>query len=244
MPRTIRPYSLLIMRSVSSEDLHAKARIRNAALVRFGQEGFAVGLRAIAQDAGVSTGLVTHHFGSKAGLRQACDAYALQIMHDAKHDVVGPAGPEHMLSQLAMSDEYAPVAAYVLSSLASGGPLATELVEQMTASTVEYLQAGVDAGTIRPSRDPAARARYLVHVGLGTLLVAYRLQAADGGSADPAAAYTSVADFSIGPGLELFTQGLFTDSHFLDAFEAASATSSPAPNQLPATDQPEQSGES
>ena len=44
-------------------DLTAAARIRNAALRRFARDGFGVGLRAIAADAGVTAGLITHHFG-------------------------------------------------------------------------------------------------------------------------------------------------------------------------------------
>ena len=53
----------------------ADARIRDAAIEQFGQHGFDVGLRAIAKAAGVSAALVIHHFGSKEGLRTACDDY-------------------------------------------------------------------------------------------------------------------------------------------------------------------------
>ena len=52
----------------SADDLHARARIRNAAVARFGQDGFRIGLRAIAADAGVSPALIVHHFGSKEQL--------------------------------------------------------------------------------------------------------------------------------------------------------------------------------
>src|SRR5690625_6728632 len=55
----------------SADDLHARARIRNAAVTRFGADGFGAGLRAIAADAGVSPALIVHHFGSKSALRKA-----------------------------------------------------------------------------------------------------------------------------------------------------------------------------
>ena len=55
-------------------DLTAKARIRNAALdlfAKYGEDG--VPLRAVAAEAGVTLGLVQHHFKTKAGLRHAVD---------------------------------------------------------------------------------------------------------------------------------------------------------------------------
>jgi len=61
-------FSILNMRSV--DDLTAAARIRDAAIERFGEQGFSVGLRPIAEAAGVSAALVIHHFGSKDGLRR------------------------------------------------------------------------------------------------------------------------------------------------------------------------------
>ncbi len=66
----------------SAEDLTARARIRDAALRLFAERGMdGATIRDIARAAGVSAGLVRHHFGSKDGLRAACDSYALdQIM--------------------------------------------------------------------------------------------------------------------------------------------------------------------
>ena len=64
----------------SDDDLTARARIRDAAVARFGRDGFGVGVRAIAADAGVSAALVIHHFGSKDGLRAECDAFVLDAV--------------------------------------------------------------------------------------------------------------------------------------------------------------------
>lgn len=58
----------------TNDDLTAKARIRNAALDLYSQHGEdRVSLRAIASEAGVTLGLVQHHFKTKAGLRDAVD---------------------------------------------------------------------------------------------------------------------------------------------------------------------------
>lgn len=54
------------------DDLTAKARIRNAALALFAAHGD-VPLRTVATEAGVTLGLVQHHFKTKAGLRDAID---------------------------------------------------------------------------------------------------------------------------------------------------------------------------
>ncbi|GAA4441362.1 TetR/AcrR family transcriptional regulator [Actinokineospora soli] len=59
---------------VLAEDLTAKARIRNAALDLYARQGEdKVSLRAIAAQAGVTLGLVQHHFKSKANLLDAVD---------------------------------------------------------------------------------------------------------------------------------------------------------------------------
>jgi TetR/AcrR family transcriptional regulator, regulator of cefoperazone and chloramphenicol sensitivity len=67
----VRPPTLM-------SDPTAKSRVREAALVLFAENGVAgTSLRAIAAAAGVSPGLVIHHFGSKDGLRGAVDAHVV-----------------------------------------------------------------------------------------------------------------------------------------------------------------------
>ncbi|WP_433514674.1 TetR/AcrR family transcriptional regulator [Nonomuraea sp. CA-143628] len=63
------------------EDLTARARIRDAALRHFGEHGFErATIRGIAETAGVSSGLVRHHFGSKEALRDACDEHLAKLI--------------------------------------------------------------------------------------------------------------------------------------------------------------------
>ena len=71
-----------------SADLTAAARIRDAAIEQFAQHGFAVGLRTIAEAAGVSAALVIHHFGSKEGLRKACDDYVAEEIRNSKSEAL------------------------------------------------------------------------------------------------------------------------------------------------------------
>ena len=59
---------------VQSQDLTARARIREAALDLFARNGVAAtSMRSVAAKAGVSPSLVVHHFGTKVGLRDAVD---------------------------------------------------------------------------------------------------------------------------------------------------------------------------
>lgn len=59
-------------------DLTARARIRNAALELYATRGEGrVSMRTVAAEAGVTVGLIQHHFGTKAGLGQAVDDYVV-----------------------------------------------------------------------------------------------------------------------------------------------------------------------
>ena len=58
--------------SVAQTEAAADAAIVAAARAQFAERGFSdATLRGIADAAGVSVGLVQHHFGTKDGLRQA-----------------------------------------------------------------------------------------------------------------------------------------------------------------------------
>ena len=71
----------------------AAARIRDSAIALWGQHGFGLGLRAIADAAGVSAALVIHHFGSKDGLQKACDDYVAEQIRTAKSESLRAADP-------------------------------------------------------------------------------------------------------------------------------------------------------
>lgn len=67
-----------------NSDLTAKARIRNAALELFARYGVAATpMRAISDRAGVTVGLITHHFGTKAKLQDAVEENIIQGMSTA-----------------------------------------------------------------------------------------------------------------------------------------------------------------
>jgi AcrR family transcriptional regulator len=203
------------MRSV--DDLTAAARIRDAAIEQFGEHGFGVGLRAIAEAAGVSAALVIHHFGSKDGLRKACDDYVAEEIRSDKSEAMRSADPGTWFAQLAEIESYAPMMAYLVRSMQSGGELAKTLVRRMIDNAEGYLDEGVRAGTLKPSRDPHARARYLAITGAGGFLMYLQMHDTP---TDLRAVLRDYAHDTVLPALELYTDGLMADRTMYDAFLA------------------------
>ena len=201
-----------------SADLTAAARIRDAAIEQFGEHGFGVGLRAIAKAAGVSAALVIHHFGSKDGLRKACDDYIAEEIRSSKSEALKSNDPATWFAQLAEIESYAPMMAYLVRSMQSGGELAKMLWRTMIDNAEEYLDEGVRAGTIKPSRDPRARARYLGITGGGGFLLYLQMHETP---TDIRAVLRDYAREMVLPALEIYTEGLMVDRTMYDAFLAA-----------------------
>src|ERR1700741_5509836 len=126
------------MRS-ASDDRTAIARIRDAALEQWGEHGFNVGLRSIAESAGVSAALVIHHFGSKEGLRKACDDYIAEEIRSGKSEAMQSTDPATWFAQMAEIESYAPLMAYLVRSMQTGGELAKALWQKMIDEAEAHL---------------------------------------------------------------------------------------------------------
>ncbi|UCZ61680.1 TetR/AcrR family transcriptional regulator [Mycolicibacterium phocaicum] len=203
------------MRSV--EDLTTVARIRDAAIEQFGQHGFSASVRSIATAAGVSAALVIHHFGSKEKLREACDAYVIETVRAAKTESMQNASPSAWFAQLAEIESFAPMTAYLMQALQTGGDLAKSLWQSMIDNAEGYLEEGVRAGTLKPSRDPKARARFLALTGGGALLTYIQLHP---NPTDFRQVLHDYAQDMLLPSLELYTNGLMADPTMYEAFLA------------------------
>lgn len=201
-----------------SADLTAAARIRDAAIEQFGEHGFGVGLRSIAEAAGVSAGLVIHHFGSKERLRKACDEYIADEIRSTKSETIKSNDPATWFAQMAEIEDYAPMMAYLVRSMQTGGDLAKMLWRRMIDNVEEYMDEGVRAGTVKPSRDPKARAKYLGITGGGSLLLYIQMHDTP---TDLRAVLRDYARDMILPALEIYTEGLMVDRTMYDAFLAA-----------------------
>jgi AcrR family transcriptional regulator len=128
----MRVYRSGAMTGPDPEDLTARARIRDAALWHFGEHGFdRATIRGIAETAGVSSGLVRHHFGSKEALRDACDAYLAKAL-ERINDQVRTGGATEGVNYVAVTGAtFGPHQRYIARALGEGraAPLFDKLVE-------------------------------------------------------------------------------------------------------------------
>lgn len=191
--------------------------IVRVAILRFAGEGFDAPLRAIADDAGASAALVMKRFGSKEGLRAACDEAVHAWIREVKQENMEAAAGGQFLDRLQGAEEYAPLLGYCLQSVRAGGELGRAFVEHMIEDADRYTQDAVDRGIILPSVDPRARVRYLVMSSLGSFLLDLMLDPPAPGETLADRSRTIQAD-SMMPMLELFSQGLFADRRMLDDY--------------------------
>lgn len=183
----------------------------------FGEQGFGVGVRAIAAAAGVSPGLVNHHFGSKDGLRQACDDHVRDLIRQTKMQYMRDPSPRGLLQALAEVEEFAPYLAYLMRSLQTGGPLAVEMFEHMVTDVESYLRVGIENGSLRAPHDLKATARYMgLQSGGGFLLFMQLYLARNEGVPDYSKMLREYTDVMMLPAIEILTHGLLTDSMALD----------------------------
>jgi hypothetical protein len=99
----------------------------------------------------------------------------------------------------------------------SGGELANTLWRRMIDNAESYLDEGVQTGILKPSRDPRSRAKYLGITGGGGFLLYLQMHETP---TDLRAVLRDYARDMILPSLELYTEGLMTDSTMYDAFLA------------------------
>jgi AcrR family transcriptional regulator len=197
----------------SANDLTARARIRDAALELFGADGAdGVSVRAVASTAGVSPALVLHHFGSKEGLRRACDAYVVGAIRGAGPDVLSDTSGLATLLEAAT-----PVRRYLARALLDRSADAAALFDEIVALTETWLGEGAQAGWAHPSQDPPARAAVYVSWLLAPLVLESHLARAldvdDLHGMDATMRYSRAA-------VEMFTRGVFADERALTAWDA------------------------
>ncbi len=206
------------MCSAIATDLTTRARIRDAAILRFGQDGFeAASIRAIAKDAGVSPALVIHHFGSKAGLRHACDDYVTGELVDAEDEAAESDLIGTMHRWLSEPGQFQPAFDYLTRMLAEESPASDRLFDDLVARTERSLSAGVAAGKMRTSSDPTATALLLAVQGLALLTMSRHVSRTLGSDSLSAAILQRLTV----PTLELYTNGLYTGSAMLQAAKQA-----------------------
>jgi AcrR family transcriptional regulator len=135
----------------TGDDLTAKARIRDAAMQLFGEVGYdRATTRAIAERAGVTSGLIRHHYGSKERLLAACDEWIIERIRglEARAATGGAA--------LSPVESLGPYRQYLTRALFEGR--AAAVFDHMVASAQSWLTAADQARADAPQVPVRARA--------------------------------------------------------------------------------------
>lgn len=227
-------FSVLYMRSVS-EDLTARARIRDAAIAAFGRNGFdTVSMRTIAADAGVSAALIVHHFGDKQALRTACDDYVVNVFTDENHELIDAPATDRIRTALNDLERYGPFIDYLGRMLVDGSPAADRLFDGILAGTRTMLDDQREAGLLMPMSDHEMTTLLIVLMGLGPVVMRAQIARALGQDhLSPAGLLRATL-----PTMELLTHGIYATDAFLEGARAAmDATAAPPEQHEPATEE-------
>ena len=209
-----------------ASDLTARARIRDAAIECFAEQGFDATFRTIAGRAGVSPGLITHHFGSKDALRAECDTEVLRQYTAYKTDAVDMP-TDRLFQVMAAPGVTASLMVYMLRVIGAGGQPAHAFLERLIDDARAVMAHAVETGLVRPSRDEEARLRYLTYQTMGALLVQFVTSPA----MTPEAFIAHIQDPAFDqvlPTLELFTEGFLASPTMLDDYVAYRRQHAPA----------------
>ncbi len=134
------------------------ANIRTAALQSFAAHGTAATtLRGVAAAAGVSLGLVQHHFATKAGLIKAVDDYVVEVVITPMAEPVAATAADSV-SEIGdrvnrLFAEHPDVAAYLGRALVDGSQLGTTIFDRLYEVGMLRWQQRADRGETRPDID-------------------------------------------------------------------------------------------
>lgn len=154
-----------------TDDRTSRARLRDAAIELVADGGMrALSARAVAERAGLSPGLIRHHFGSMAELVHECDAHVAADIRRAKEEAIQrPVGFDPLASLRA--EGRSSISRYLAARLAEDSPRLDQFVDTLVADAEGYLSRGEEAGAVRPTGDEHQRAAVLTVFSLGTLVM-------------------------------------------------------------------------
>jgi AcrR family transcriptional regulator len=152
---------MAVKRPQPSEDRTTSSidRIRDAALKCFASRGASsTSLRTVAAEAGVSLGLVQHHFTTKANLIKAVDDHVLEVMSTTLAQPI-PEPPADSIADVGrrvtwLTTAHPDVVAYVGRALIDGSPVGSQVFDSLAALGAERWKTRAEQGLTRPDLDP------------------------------------------------------------------------------------------
>jgi AcrR family transcriptional regulator len=161
---------------VSAEERSSIERIRTAALRSFATYGTsATSLRTVAEAAGVSVGLVQHHFANKAGLIKAVDDHVMSVVVATIAQPI-PAPPADSIAEMGtrvtrIMAEHPDVVDYVGRALIDGSPLGTTIFDTLAAFGMARWNQRKERGEVRADVDLTWAALNSLVLALGTMIL-------------------------------------------------------------------------
>jgi AcrR family transcriptional regulator len=161
---------------VRSSDLSTYARIRNAAMEGFARDGISsTSIRDVAAAAGVSPGLVQHHFSTKAGLRDAVNEYLVSVAVEAFGDVAELDGSAETLTQMgdrvtAFVRDNSTALRYLARALIDGDEEAFKIFDRLFEISLAIWQELARNRALHADADLEWTALHVVVFNLATLL--------------------------------------------------------------------------
>jgi TetR/AcrR family transcriptional regulator, regulator of cefoperazone and chloramphenicol sensitivity len=158
-------------------DMTGAERLLHAALELFGERGFdGTTVRAIAERAGVTPGLVVHHYGTKAALRAAVDRLVLDSIAEAWGELADIAPTDdHMAIRRrgfeALFQQRPPIGRYLRRSLLESSEASDAIFDGIMAVSRRLFEPLRTAGLTRPTSDPDAQLLLATSTGLMSALL-------------------------------------------------------------------------
>jgi len=208
------------------DDRTAKARIRDAAIACFADVGPSqTTARRVAAEAGVSPGLVMHHFNSMEGLRSSCDDHVVATIRTMKTQALSEGAAVDILAALRHAD-VGHIPAYIARMLGEETPTSQRLIDEMVSDAEMYLERGVESGMIRPTDDPRGRAAVMAFWSLGALMLHRHVERILGVDlTDPDLATSPTLASWAAPVYEILGEGILTKDFAANATSTFRATS-------------------
>jgi AcrR family transcriptional regulator len=161
---------------IGGEELKKLELIRRAALKSFATRGAAAtSLRSVAADAGVSLGLVQHHFETKAGLVKAVDDYVMSVVIAVVSQPVS-VPPRDSIADMGtrvttLVVEHPHVVDYFGRALIDGSPLGVTIWDTLAAFGTTRWNTRKENGEARDDIDVTWAAFNSLVLALGTLIL-------------------------------------------------------------------------
>lgn len=151
------------------------ARIRDAAITESAARGFpATTVRGIATVAGVSPGLVIHHFGSKEGLRAACDDHVFEALTEMKQENANQS--PLMVAEMFREGRMRSYADYLLKSMLDPSEQGQRFFDHYVETVEQVIEEGFAGYTLRQAEDRRVQATAIAMLGLAPMLLESRVR--------------------------------------------------------------------